>query len=205
MKNGMVRGGYAVEHALKTRLLKLVVVLLAISPVMLLYGKWLSNKVVAHVPPTGKYQPWSMPAVPEASAESQRELLSQALVKNPGHTPILLQLARLELASGQLPDAAFHLREILKRDPDDAAAKLELGRVLFRQGDVVGALAQTREILKKHPDDPDALYNLGAIYANLGNIDRAGEYWNRLIALDPDSESGKLAQRMLPRLPTKDR
>ncbi len=193
------------KHALKVRLLKLVVALLAISPVMLLYGKWLSAKRVAHVPPTVNYQAWIAPAIPQASADSQRKMLSQALAKNPGHTPVLLQLARLESESGQIPDAVLHLREILNRDPDDAAAKLELGRVLFQQGDVVGALAQTREILTRHPDNPDALYNLGAIYANLGNIDRAGDYWKRLIALDPDSESGKLAQRMLPRLPTKDR
>ncbi len=65
-------------------------------------------------------------------------------------------------------------------------------------------MERTQEILKKHPTNADALYNMGAMYGNLGNTERAAEYWRLLIALDSNSESGKLAQQMLPLLDTKD-
>jgi len=128
------------------------------------------------------------------------KVLEKALIKKPGHTPVLMNLARLEEQKGQLDDAALHLKEIVDRESENLEAKLELGRVLFQRGDVQGALEQTQAILKVQPGNPDALYNVGAIYGNLGNASLAREYWARLIALAPQSESGKRAQRMLPQL-----
>jgi cytochrome c-type biogenesis protein CcmH/NrfG len=128
------------------------------------------------------------------------KVLEQALTRKPGHTPVLMNLAKLEEEKGRLHEAVQHLKEILGGEPGNLEARLELGRVLFQLGDIEGALAQTQAILKVQPTNPDALYNLGAIYGNLGNAARAREYWERLIALEPQSESGKRAQRMLPQL-----
>ena len=128
------------------------------------------------------------------------KILEKALVKKPGHTPVLMNLARLEEEKGRFDEAAKHLTEIVDQDSGNLEARLELGRVLFQRGDVQGALKQTRAILEVQPGNPDALYNLGAIYGNLGNAAMAREYWGRLIALDPKSESGQRAQRMMPQL-----
>ncbi len=128
------------------------------------------------------------------------KILENALVKKPGHTPVLMNLARLEEEKGHFDEAANHLKEIVARESGNLDARLELGRVLFQRGDVQGSLEQTRAILEVQPGNPDALYNLGAIYANLGNATLAREYWGRLIALDPQSASGRRAQRMMPQL-----
>lgn len=148
----------------------------------------------------------SAPAAAAVSGEApgtgvhDLKILEKALVKKPGHTPVLMNLARLEEEKGQFDEAAKHLTEIVDQDSGNLEARLELGKVLFQRGDVQGALKQTRAILEVQPRNPDALYNLGAIYGNLGNAAMAREYWGRLIALDPKSESGQRAQRMMPQL-----
>lgn len=186
------------------RLLKILLVLAALGSVILFYFSWPTDDAdrAVSIQPETRSQ---MPADPQAAGDHQIKALAKALAQKPGHTPVLLQLAKLESEKGLFSDAARHLQEIVGLEPDNADAKLELGKVFFQQGNIQGALEQMQEILKKHPAHPDALYNLGAIYGNLGNSDRALEYWRRLIALDPGSESGKLAQQMLPRLQTKDR
>ena len=127
--------------------------------------------------------------------------LAEALKKKPDHTPVLLRMAQLSEESGKPTEAADHLREIIRNEPDNTDARLELGRVLFQTGDVAGAIGETEAILKHHPDHADALYNLGAIYGNVGNAQRAREYWGRLIAAKPESESARRAQGMLAQLP----
>jgi tetratricopeptide (TPR) repeat protein len=127
--------------------------------------------------------------------------LAEALKKKPDHTPVLLRMAQLSEESGKHTEAARNLREVLKREPANAEARLELGRTLFEAGDIQGAIEETKAILDRQPDHADALYNLGAIYGNLGNADLARQYWNRLIAEDPQTESAKRAKGMLGQLP----
>lgn len=141
-------------------------------------------------------------ASPMPTDQHEEEMLTAALKKNPGHTPVLLKLAEIESGNGHLQDAAGHLREILKSEPGSMEANLELGRVLFELGDIQGAIEHTEEILKSHPMHEDALYNMGAIYANIGNRKRAKIFWNRLAGLHPGSPSAQKAQLMLTRLET---
>ena len=132
----------------------------------------------------------------------EAKVLEMALSKKPGHTPVLMKLAKLEEDKGNLDEATRHLLEIVKNEPGNMEARLELGRLYFQRGNIQGALDQTQAILKVQPDNPDALYNLGAIYGNLGNAALAREYWGRLIAKSPQSDSGKRAQQMIAMLPT---
>ncbi len=137
---------------------------------------------------------------PPGNAIHDLQVLEGALARKPGHTPVLMSMARLEEERGNLDQAAAKLREIVQRDPENLDARLELGRVLFQRGDVIGSLNQNQAILERQPENADALYNLGAIYGNLGNSGLAREYWQRLVSLDPKSESGRRAQQMLPQL-----
>jgi tetratricopeptide (TPR) repeat protein len=119
------------------------------------------------------------------------EGLAAALESNPGHTPILLRMAQMELEGGQPEKAANHLREAVRLEPDNADARLELGRALYELGRIDEAIGQTEEILARDPGHVDALYNLGAIRANQGRLDQAREIWTRAVAAAPDSESGR--------------
>ncbi len=193
------------NSVMKAHLFKALVIFAAASPALLLvYWARSSDQSPRVLPAHPTMSAQGLPTDPKSVTEHQIKALNKALSEKPGHTPVLLQLARLESGQGKLSDASRHLHEILVREPDSPEVRLELGKVLYQQGDIRGALEQTQEILKKHPTNSDALYNLGAMYGNLGNTERAAEYWRLLIALDPNSESGKLAQQMLPLLDTKD-
>lgn len=137
---------------------------------------------------------------PVPGDQHEEEMLTMALRKNPGHTPVLLKLAEIESGNGHLREAAGRLREILESEPENIQANLELGRVLFELGDIRGAIEHTEGILKSHPMHEDALYNMGAIYANIGNRKRAKMFWSRLAGLHPGSPSAQKAQLMLTRL-----
>jgi tetratricopeptide (TPR) repeat protein len=139
----------------------------------------------------------------EQNEKHEAVILAEALKKKPDHTPVLFRLAQISQESGNYPEAARHLKEILRHEPDNTDALLELGKVLFELGDVPGAIEQTQKILERRPSHADALYNLGAIYANLGNSKSARDYWGRLIASSPQSESAGRARTMLGKLPPK--
>ncbi len=136
-------------------------------------------------------------------ARHEEALLSEALKKKPDHSPVLMRLAQMSSAAGKHGDAVRYLREILRGEPANIDARLELGKALFESGDVQGAIAETKAILDSKPEYADALYNLGAIYANLGNSSSALEYWNRLIADQPQSESAQRARSLISQLPSK--
>jgi tetratricopeptide (TPR) repeat protein len=139
-------------------------------------------------------------ALPMPGKQQEKEMLTIALEKSPGHAPVLLKLAAIESEEGHLQDAAGHLRKILETEHGNPEANLELGKVLFQLGDIRGAIDHTEGILKTHPAYEDALYNMGAIYANIGNRKGALEYWKRLTALNSHSESAQKAQQMMSRL-----
>ncbi len=130
----------------------------------------------------------------------QIKILTDALQKKPGHVPVLMQLAGMAAASGKLEEATKYLKEVLAREPGNTEARLELGKILFEMGKIQESIQTTEEILRVQPDNPDALYNLGAIYGNLGNRQRASEYWGRLVASNPQSDSGKRAKQMMSEL-----
>ncbi len=193
---------------MKARILKIGVLCLALGTLLLIFrfapkrGTGSANRPA----PTAATQrtTTSVVAKPDVSAgksEHDVKVLEAALSKKPGHTPVLMKLAKLEEDKGQLDKAAEYLQDIVKQEPGNLEAKLELGRVFYQKGNIQGALDQTQAIIKAQPNNADALYNLGAIYGNLGNARLAREYWGRLIAADPKSESGKRAQEMMARLP----
>jgi Flp pilus assembly protein TadD len=143
-------------------------------------------------------------AAPSQAAPTNRQheaiFLAEALKKKPDHTPVLMRMAQLSAESGKPTEAARNLREVILREPANNDARLELGKTLFEAGDIQGAIEQTKAILDRQPDHADALYNLGAIYGNLGQADMARQYWNRLIAKKPQTESAQRAKRMIGQL-----
>ena len=191
---------------MRVRILKAGVLCAALAALFLIFRfapKPQTNRLPAK-PAEARADALSAAKPAEMPGKDQHDLkvLEMALTKKPGHTPVLMQLAKLEEEKGNLDKAAEHLQEIVRQEPGNLEARLELGRVSYQRGNIQGALDQTQAILKVQPNNADALYNLGAIYGNLGNAKLAREYWRRLIALDPQSESGKRAQQMMAQLST---
>lgn len=176
------------------RVLKVVVIVAAAAAIAA--AVYTRHRTPAHP------RPGSVPAAPMAAAapgvetpEHELKVLEAAARKNPGHVPVLFKLATLAEAAGRTADARNYLEQILRGKPQNLEARLELGKVMFEAGDVAAAISQTNLVLKSRPDHPDALYNLGAIYGNLGNERLALEYWGRLLATSPSTDSGRRAKQ----------
>ncbi len=135
-----------------------------------------------------------------ADREHEVKALLGELEKNPDHVPILMRLAQVSRNAGKLNDSIRYLKEAVAQDSKNTDASLELGRVLFETGDVSGAIRATEHALEINPLNVDAIYNLGAIYGNLSQDQRAREYWQKAVALAPDSDSGRRAEQNLQKL-----
>ena len=181
------------KRSLKT--LGFLCAILAGALVLYLGIRFTSPRTVDHAKPAGAV------SAPKDDKKHEAKILAEALKKKPQHAPVLLRLAQLSEEAGNHSEAAKHLQEILLQEPNNTDAQLELGRVLFALGDVAGAIEQTKKIVDRQPAHADALYNLGAIYGNLGQTSLAREYWNRLIAAAPHSESAGRARTGMSQLP----
>lgn len=137
---------------------------------------------------------------PNADRIHELKALEEELQKKPQHPPILFRMAQLSGELGKTSEAVGYLRSLLKAEPANNEARLELGRLLYETNDLPGSIAETSKILESDPKQVDALYNLGAIYANLNKPDTAREYWNRAVASDPASDSGKRSKEGLLKL-----
>lgn len=138
---------------------------------------------------------------PTADRVHELKALEQELARKPEHPPILLRMAQISSELGKPADAIGYLQRLVKADPGNVDGRLELGRLLYETNDVQGSLRETLKILDTNPKQVDALYNAGAIYANLNNFTQARTYWNRAVASDPASDSGKRARGGLEKLP----
>jgi len=142
----------------------------------------------------------SVTTVSRENSEHELHSLARELEQNPDHAPVLLRMAQLARDLGRTDEAVGYLTAAIDAEPDDGEARLELGRVLYESGNVQGAIDRTLQVLELDPRNVGALYNLGAIYGNLLDEPHAREYWKRAVAIDPNSESGRLAARGLSQL-----
>ena len=150
-------------------------------------------------------QPTKMPLLlssKTAALDREHELkaLMSELEKNKDHAPVLVRIAQISRETGKLSESVRYLREAVDAEPKNREARLELGRALFETGDVEGAIRESEALLQIDPNNIDGLYNLGAIYGNLGQDQRAREYWEKAIAVGPDSDSGRRAKENLQKL-----
>lgn len=127
-------------------------------------------------------------------ATHEKAFLAEQLRRRPKHTPILLRLAQMERADGDLAGARRHLEEAIAADGSQLDVRLELSLVCTEMGDVAEAEQQNQAVLRITPGQPDALYNLGAIAANRGDEQLARQYWMSAVA---GGRSGDAAAKAL--------
>ncbi|MBI4890828.1 MAG: tetratricopeptide repeat protein [Acidobacteria bacterium] len=143
--------------------------------------------------------PVSTPAAPPNPAHERSALESQLKMK-PGHAPVLMRLAELEMEQNRPAEARKRLEQLLAAEPGNVDALLELGRACYAAGDTACALERTSEILKTQPNQPDALYNLGAIHANQGRLAEARRFWGQAVKVAPDTDGGRKSAAALKQL-----
>jgi Tfp pilus assembly protein PilF len=104
-----------------------------------------------------------------------RELLDEALAIDADHTGVLTQLARLDLAAGDLDAAAGHVALALRSDPVNRDTHVVAGLIDLARGDTVAAEQHARLVLAQDATDRDGLELWTAIQARRSRL--LGTWW----------------------------
>jgi tetratricopeptide (TPR) repeat protein len=139
----------------------------------------------------------------ENISESYKQKLSElktAVKKNPGDTLALREYADFLAASHKMDEAINYYEKILKNDNQRTDIYFSLSLIYYNKNDLVKAEDQNKRVLAYDLQNQMALYNIGAIAATKGDVNKAKEFWDRVIKLNPESETGKLAAESLEKL-----
>jgi tetratricopeptide (TPR) repeat protein len=101
---------------------------------------------------------------PEAAKTAYREVLR----RDPTAVPAMVNLGRLEHASGNLDEAQELYRRALVLDPSDRVAAFNLAVLAEDRGDWKLAVKRYQQVLHIAPDLADAHHRLAQIYRQLG-------------------------------------
>jgi len=142
------------------------------------------------------------PGKENVSEEYKRKLagLKEAVDKNPSDTLAMREYADFLSASHKMNEAISYYEKILEINPKRADIRFSLAVIYFNKQDYQKCEDENNKVLTFDPKNQMALYNLGAIAATLGNREKAKEYWNKVISVNAETETGKLAAESLSKL-----
>lgn len=113
--------------------------------------------------------------------DAARQELNLALQQDPDNREILLDLADLDLATGDFDAADATVRKVLQAQPDHRRAKQLQGIVLFDRGRFDEAEAVLVEALTLNPTPEIAHYYLGRICEQQGRTTEALEHYREAL------------------------
>jgi len=139
----------------------------------------------------------------ENLSESYREKLAglqKEVEDNPEDTVAIRKYADFLSASHKMNEAIPYYEKILSVNPKRADIRFSLAVIYFNKQDFEKCEDENNKVLNFDPKNQMALYNLGAIAATQGKKEKAREFWNQVIFINAQSETGKLAQESLNKL-----
>ena len=149
-----------------------------------------------------KNQGSNLPSKENISESYKQKLaaLKTAVEKNPEDTLALREYADFLAASHKMDEAINYYEKILEKDKSRSDIYFSLSIIYYNKNDFAKAEDQNKKVLAYNPQNQMALYNIGAIAATQGDVDKAKEFWDQVIKVNPESETGKLAAESLERL-----
>ena len=149
-----------------------------------------------------KNQGSTSPGKENVSEEYKKKLagLKESVDKNPSDTLAMREYADFLAASHKMNEAISYYDKILDINPKRADILFSLAVIYFNKQDYKKCEDENNKVLTFDPKNQMALYNLGAIAATQGRKDKAKEFWDQVLKINPESETGKLAQESLKKL-----
>ena len=144
----------------------------------------------------------SSPGKENVSEEYKKKLaeLEQAVKNNPRDTTALKSYADYLSASHKMNEAITYYEKILEIDPKRSDVYFALALIYYNKQDFVKCEEVNVKVLSFDPENQMALYNIGAIAASQGNKEKAKEFWDKVLTINSESETGKLAKESLGKL-----
>ena len=149
-----------------------------------------------------KNQGSNLPSKENISESYKQKLavLKSAVERNPEDTLALREYADFLAASHKMDEVINYYEKILEKDKSRSDIYFSLSIIYYNKNDFIKAEDQNKKVLAYNPQNQMALYNIGAIAATQGDVDKAKEFWSRVIKINPQSETGKLAAESLEKL-----
>jgi putative PEP-CTERM system TPR-repeat lipoprotein len=123
--------------------------------------------------------------VGKAKSDEARRLLQSASTHSTAAPALHLELASIELESGNGAGARRHLDAVTRSDPDNEdAARLRIQLRLAEEAQQE-AVAEAAILAERHPDDPAALAALGLAHQQAGAAEDAVAAYRQALAKDP--------------------
>lgn len=149
-----------------------------------------------------KSQMNNSPGKKNVSEEYRKRLaeLKEAVDNNPSDTLAMRNYADFLSASHKMNEAIPYYEKILEFNSKRVDIYFSLALIYFNKQDFTKCEEVNNKVLSFEPLNQMAIYNIGAIAATQGNMERAKEFWNKVVSIDADSETGKLAKESLGKL-----
>ncbi len=129
-----------------------------------------------------------------------RKLLQRAHRKAAGETLVSLDMARVEIADGQLDSAERRLKAILDTDARNPEVLSLLFEIYRKKGNFEGQLAVLTRRLEAEPNHGEALEALRDLYVEAGNWAEAARVQGRILALASGRQDRNAQRRRLSEL-----
>ena len=149
-----------------------------------------------------KSQMNNSPGKENVSEEYNKKLadLRDAVDENPDDTLAMRNYADFLSASHKMNEAIPYYEKILEINPKRADIYFSLALIYYNKQDLLKCEEVNNEVLSFDSKNQMALYNLGAIAATQGKKEKAKEFWNKVISINAESETAKLAKESLGKL-----
>jgi tetratricopeptide (TPR) repeat protein len=170
---------------------RLLVAAAAAAVATLVFGVYSMGKGSSVPPlsnPTGS-QSSAAPQIDQAKVTA----LMKKISANPRDVAALQDLGDIYFQAGNYEAAGGFEERILKAEPNNVTALLALGACQFNLGNGSGAKANWLKVTRISPRETEAYYDLGFLYLsqNPPNMAMVEKEWNKVIAIDPNSEVAK--------------
>ena len=124
--------------------------------------------------------------------EAALEAYQKALVCDPAASYVEKKLPILYLKMNSAEKAVNLLLENLKKTPGDSAQRSLLARIYIQQKKEAEAIEQYQKIISDEPENGQALLRMGILLTQTGELERAGDYFNKLLTLDQETYFSRL-------------